>query len=410
MQQYSTKRKSGWLWKLSLASFILAGLTGFLYRLGMMGWVPEGLWLGNIRHAHSHLMFFGWAVPFPMYILFSQVWEKVDHQSAGIRWMRNGIIGGLLFGLLAYPFFLFYGYRPVAIGTAELPLSVICSGLVMINWYLFSWGYFKLRHQLESRYRLWWDGALMLLCICSLGAWSIGIAQAAIPDNDLLQEALTHFFLAVFTEGWVVLALIAILVNKLPLKAKGPLYSSNISLSLICLGAPLSFPFGISESLLSPLLLGVARLGGFLTAVGLFIFIAELLLNSRWRRTIWLWPIIFLGLKALMQLVASIAPASFWLSDHALRILYLHTLLLGALTVTLSGWLQKHFSLSKGYFQGVVLSICLTLISLIFMTKLWPGAWSGGWIFYSLVIGALLPVTALSAQWIRIVILQNSRV
>ena len=104
-----------YLWKISLGCFILAALTGFLYRLGMVGWLPAlwGLGLGNIRHAHSHLMFFGWAVPFPLVILLNYLVSKVDDRATGVIWMRYSLTVALLFGILSYPFFLLYGYRPV---------------------------------------------------------------------------------------------------------------------------------------------------------------------------------------------------------------------------------------------------------------------------------------------------------
>ncbi len=51
------------IWQLSLISFIIAAFTGFLYRYGMFWPLPDSLGFANIRHAHSHLMFFNWVVP-----------------------------------------------------------------------------------------------------------------------------------------------------------------------------------------------------------------------------------------------------------------------------------------------------------------------------------------------------------
>jgi hypothetical protein len=50
------------LWQLPLICFIIAGITGLLYRLGLVGIHVWDLNLEHIRHAHSHLMFFCWAV------------------------------------------------------------------------------------------------------------------------------------------------------------------------------------------------------------------------------------------------------------------------------------------------------------------------------------------------------------
>src|SRR5690625_7783009 len=51
------------IWQLSLFSFLVAAFTGFLYRYGLFYPLPGDLGFANIRHAHSHLMFFNWITP-----------------------------------------------------------------------------------------------------------------------------------------------------------------------------------------------------------------------------------------------------------------------------------------------------------------------------------------------------------
>lgn len=393
------------IWKTSLACFIIAALTGFLYRLGLIGFDLLGLSLQNIRHAHSHLMFFGWAVPFPMYIALRAIIGNDPNKKIGHSWMKYSAGGGLVFGLLAYPFFLFYGYRPVEIGTSSLPLSVIFSGLVMVCWYGFIWGYYRARPALKDvSSQPWFDGALVMLAVCSLGAWGVALAQAINPENHLLMKALTHFFLATFTEGWVVIVLVAILVMKLRLQSRDWPLSPNIALGCIAIGAPLTFPYGISESLLSPELLMIARFGGGLASVGLLMIMFAFYSSGKWKsqNNIWLWPIVLLGLKAVIQLTASIVPSSFWLSDHALRIFYLHVLLLGAFTLTVIGWLHTQTGISDWYFKAIAISILAVLISLLLPTPFWPEGWGGIWIFYVLAATAILPVLAVLGHWIKI--------
>ncbi|MDZ7682770.1 MAG: hypothetical protein U5J63_13915 [Fodinibius sp.] len=394
-----------YLWNISLGCFIVAAITGFLYRLGIVGGLPAswGLALDNIRHAHSHLMFFGWAVPFPLVILFNYLVSQDSNPRAGVTWMRYSIAGALIFGVLSYPFFLLYGYRPVAIGSSSLPLSVIFSGLVMICWYAFFWGYRKLRALLDGdASQAWIDGALVMLFVSSLGAWGVAVVQAVVPNSHLLMKSLTHFFLATFTEGWVVLVLVAIVVMQLQPQASDWKLAPNVWLGCIAIGAPLTFPYGISESLLSPMLLLVARLGGGLAAIGLLGVSYTFWASGKWKHKLWGWIVGLLAFKALMQLVASVAPSSFWLSDHGLRIFYLHVLLLGALTLTLSAWLQNRFQISETYFHIVVISVFAVLVSLVLPTSFWPVNWGGAWIFQALVAAALLPPLAMGAQWIAI--------
>lgn len=392
------------LWQASVACFVLAGLTGFLYRLGMLGWMPGDLSLGNIRHAHSHLMFFGWAVPLPMYIIMQKMIAAGKVDSSADRWMRNGIVATLFFGLCAYPFFLLYGYRPVALGGASLPLSVIFSGFVMLSWYVFLIGYWKNRSVFKEDESLpWFDGALILLAICSLGAWGVAVVQEIAPESHLMMKSMTHFFLATFTEGWIVLALSGILISELNIHEHDWWISPQLALGAIALGAPLTFPYGISESLLTPMLLGTARFGGGLAALGLLAVIAAIFRSGKWRNCVWLWPVALLGTKGVMQLGASVVPSSFWLSDPGLRVLYLHILLLGGLTLLGIGWLQRQSGISENYLNVVAVTVIITLFTLVMVTGIWPQEWSGVWVVYTLTVGALLPILAVTVFWVKMV-------
>ncbi|SHF33302.1 hypothetical protein SAMN05443144_107163 [Fodinibius roseus] len=403
-------KRIGWLWHLALASFVLAALTGFLYRLGMIDWLPEwGLSLGNIRHAHSHLMFFGWAVPLPFLIMRNSMLRGRGVSQRGASRMKSAVGSTLLFGLASYPFFLAYGYRPVAIGATSLPLSVILSGFVMLCWYAFIRGYWQARPALRDKTsRTWFDGALTMLLISSLGAWSVAVVQAVDPANHLLMKGLTHFFLATFTEGWVVLALLSLFILKLPVEPDDWPVSQNFSLGCIAIGAPLTFPYGISETLLSPSLLLTARLGGAVSAIGLLQALYAIGSSGRWKSSIWIWPLALVGLKALMQLTASVLPSSFLFSDHGLRIFYLHVLLLGAFTLAIMAWWHRSVNIPDSFFNGIVWSIVIVLGSLLLPTPLWPTMWTGSWIFYLLAAAALLPALAITVYWIKMIQSQNN--
>jgi hypothetical protein len=278
-------------------------------------------------------------------------------------------------------------------GSAALPLSVIFSGFVMLSWYGFIIGFWKSRHLLKDDKSLpWFDGALILLIVCSLGAWGVAVVQEIAPQSHLLMKSMTHFFLSAFTEGWVVLVLCGILISKLKIKNKNWWISPQFALAAIAIGAPLTFPYGISESLLSPMLLGTARLGGGLAAIGLLSVIAAVFKSGKWQHPILIWPVILLALKGTMQLAASVIPSSFWLSDPALRILYLHILLLGALTLTGIGWLHIQAKIAHYFYFSVVASVVLLLLGLILPSSLWPDEWSGNWIYYVLAFTAFLPI------------------
>jgi len=395
------------LWQLSIACFILAGVTGFTYRLGLVGVDLWGLSLDNIRHAHSHLMFFCWAVPLPMYFIIRKVEkERVNTGSKGMKIMIRMALCTLLLGLASYPFFLFYGYRPVAFAGMELPFSVILSGLVMICWYGFMIGYWRARKNVTSDLAiLFYDSSLVMLFISSLGAWGVALVQFSGMQIQLFSKVLTHFFLATFTEGWVVLVLLGILYDRLGIAMDQLKIPSGLLAGLILFGAPLTFPYGISASWLSPQLLMAARLGGLLAATGLLLNVYVL---SRYTpiRLAWQWKavLIVLGLKAIGQFMASLIPANFWLSEHGLRIFYLHLLLLGSFTMVLFSALSSSKNIQDAL-KLVFGSIVLVLVSLIWLTLLWPRAWFSAWHFYATTVIALLP--SLAALYYFMVLLQQ---
>lgn len=392
-------------WQAALFCFILAAATGVAFRLGMIFPLPESLALQNIRHAHSHLMFFGWATPLPLFIF----WRLIEGYNgngdfAGGTIMKRSVWIILVAGLFSFPFFLFYGYHPVLVGSLDLPLSVICSGIVMLGWYGFMGGYMIYRRSPGAKqwYTDWFDASLVLLFICSLGAWGVAVIQALGIPNPFYGKALTHFFLATFTEGWVVMVTLAIIIKALRLRDTNFILPPNLLIGMILVGAPLTFPYGISESLLTGGMYYTARVGGLLGSLSLFIVLFSVIKSGIGIKSIWTWPLVLLFVKALMQFSASVIPADFWMSDHGLRILYLHVLLLGAFTLTGLGFLHQAKTLNRKYFNGLVISVLAVIFSLILLTRIWPREWGGIWIYYVVATVAVLPFIAAVAEWIHL--------
>lgn len=396
------RRSLEWLWKWPLAAFILAGLTGFSYRLGLIGIDFWGLSLEHIRHAHSHLMFFCWAVPLPMYFIIKKVNREIQDIGPNILMVRMAL-GSLFLGFASYPFFLLYGYRPVSLAGMELPVSVILSGLVMLCWYGFMAGYWKERKYIDTDLAMiFYDGSLVMLFISSLGAWGVAVVQFAGLENPLYGKALTHFFLATFTEGWVVMVLLGLVYDHFRVDLRNVSIAPGLLAGLILLGAPLTFPYGISENLLTTQLLLAARMGGLLAAMGLVLNLyvivrqMDLKLSGYWKLILGL-----LALKAVAQLLVSVLPSEFWMSAHGLRIFYLHLLLLGAFSLTLFSRLLSGDVALDGLL-AVSVSIILVLISLLWLTPLWPGAWFAGWQFYAATGIAILPALAAVYYFIKL--------
>jgi hypothetical protein len=144
MAEEMAGRQSGWrLWLLALGVFVLAGSTGVLLRAGMLYGFPAGLQFTNVRHAHSHLMYFAWATPALMLLITAWLPGQTSRPAGrGFAWAAGAAIA---LGVLSYIPFLLSGYGLLAIGGRELPLSGMISGLEFLPWLAFALLYLRAR-------------------------------------------------------------------------------------------------------------------------------------------------------------------------------------------------------------------------------------------------------------------------
>jgi hypothetical protein len=374
------------IWLLSLMSFIIAGLTGFLYRYGMLYPLPEWLHFANIRHAHSHLMFFNWACPPIMAWMAAQI---VDQSNvSGIRKFKACLYSMLFLGFLSYPFFLLYGYHSVHIGSASLPIAAIISGFVMITWYWFAWLYFREQPQNgKSISGSLFEAALITLIISSLGAWGVFVFQFSGIDSPLMASAMTHFFLAVFTEGWIVLGFLGIMwsmsdVESLSIKT-GWLWIP------ILFGSMLIFPFSLIQSLVSPIMLYTAKMGILLIIASMTIHLFYFIQSRVFSGILWKTVIILIAIKILFQF-AAILPFDIWPGEHGLRVLYLHLLLLGIFSVIIAeAFLPDTGNIAKLLFLIANISVIATLIMI---SGHWPPSFTPMNLYVWVMAASILPV------------------
>ena len=373
------------VWQLSLVSFIIAAFTGFLYRYGMLYQLPEGISFANIRHAHSHLMFFNWITPPVMAWMAVELVGQRDKKA--LRQFGYCLYTMILLGFLSYPFFLLYGYHSVPLGYMNLPIAAIISGLVMIVWYWFIILWYRKRGESKNTQGLiFFDAALIALMISSLGAWGVSVFQITDIDNPLISSAMTHFFLGVFTEGWVVLGVLGMIWQKagtpyLPFKA-GWLWLP------ILFGSILIFPFSLNQSVITPVMHMTANTGLILIAVALFLNLwlmyKERLMSNFVMKTVGF----LIALKILFQIIA-VLPFGIWPGEHGLRVLYLHLLLLGVGSLILIELF--HYGRDKRVKTIFTLSVILVLITLVFISGYWPVSFMVPNVYKWVLVAAFLP-------------------
>jgi hypothetical protein len=375
-----------WAWWGALSCFTIAAATGAWYRFGLLRGFPWGLQLADVRHAHSHLMYFGWVTPALMALIVHQLPKTTGRPvSIKFRW----VIGlTLILALLAYPLFLLYGYRLAELGERQLPLAVMVASLNILAWYAYAGLYLRATWRVPRDLPLHlWDAALAFQIIASLGAWGRAVLTALKVADPMLEMAMVRLFLDLFSNGWFLLALLGIAYSIVP--KKSPPVSRRPS-RLILLGLLPTFLLGMDPNLVPIGARLIAGVGGVLVALGIMGHARAL-----WQRLdrIWRVPLIFLGIKGAADLGVSLPRVALWAQRAGLRVSYLHWFLLGFVTLGLLA--AAHAAWGPTVVRGknwVTTAILLVLMTLIPLTQLWPTAWSGRWALHLAAWAAVAPV------------------
>jgi len=346
----------------SVGLFVVAGLTGALFRMAAAyGWTL-GLDPVNVRHAHSHLMVFGWAVP----AVFALIGSAVV-RSGGCAPSRRLMAAVLALAVTAWGSFLAWGYGSAPLGEARIPVSVIVSTLAMFTWYGFGAWYRRERvHLAAGGSRTFMDLGVLLLLASTLGAWGVAATVPAGDSLPALKTAFAHLFLALFSEGWLVLALLGLAWSRLPGSTGVPRWAIRLLLA----GLSVSFLLGMPGILLDDNTRLVARIGGMAWGAG-----AVGIAWAWWKaapagaRRSWGPAMLLLATKGSAQAASMLVPTIWWADIAPMRVLYLHVLLLGFVTTGIAAMLVGGRRLMG--FQAAVLALILVLVP---MTDLWPRA------------------------------------
>ncbi len=355
----------------SLSCLAIAAVTGALLRGGLaLGW-DLGLPLGNLRHAHSHLMLFGWATPALMLLM--------AHAQAGRRGGRvprsvGHVLGAaLLLAIVTHLLFSRFGYAPVAVSDARVPLAAVASGLVVLTWYAFAAQWWRGRGE-APRGTAWlaWDLALGVLLVASLATWALPALRPLGLDAARWTPILVHAFLDPFSEGWLVLAVLG-----LAHAARGTDAGGGGALVALALLAPLAAPLGVPRALVPDAVRAVASVAAVGWGAALLIQVAAL---ARGAPAGWAAPLALGGAAAVAKIVAGATPWVAWSGLHGLRVLYLHALMFGFVTlgvlVAARGALGARAVVGHGAMRIGVVALLATLVPL---SELWPAGAGGAW-------------------------------
>ncbi len=378
-------------WGAALGLFVVANLTGVLFRwaiaLGLGPVELGGLLLGNIRHAHSHLMYFGWATPALMALLAFTVERRTSRSMRGVGPI---LVLVLILAVMIYPPFLLWGYTPATLGDAQLPLSVMAAGFNVLGWYAFAAVYVRATRGVgrDAVLRIF-DLALTFLVFSTVGAWGLPIVQAVGVDSEPLKAVLTHLFLDTFSEGWFVLGVLGLAYAAAAEAERPPPFWPVLVAGV---GIPFTFVLALPAGFVTPLWQGLGSLGGATVAVGLLGTTAVLWRQREAHRVGLLWRVALalLALKAVGQFAVAVVPGPDWAELHGLRILYLHLMLLGFVTLGFFAAAEAAFrAIGRAGLASMAVAVAVLLTTLIPLTPLWPDALNGTWTLYAAAIATL---------------------
>ena len=308
---------------IALFTLTLAAWTGVLLRFGMITGMPA--WAANygaVRHAHSHLMYFGWVT----LALMALIWRYLPALTGRplprtVFWQ---LAATAVAALLSFPAFWVNGYGLTQIGPARLPLGSMVSTLNGLTWFWFIALYVRATRRLPDRplpVRLW-DGGLALLLLASGGAVGLVGMVVTRADHPFWQQLFLHQFLDLFAVGWFTLATLGVMWARLGAASAGWLPTYVLALLL----AP-TFFLGMSPTVLTPGLLWLAILTNVAAAGLLAVHVGRLW--PRERSLPGRFSLVALALVVAVAVLLLIPGVWERGASGALRIFYLHLLLLG---------------------------------------------------------------------------------
>lgn len=334
-----SSQQTRWFLVTAVAALVLAAWTGVLMRFGMVYGFPS--WaqnFGAMRHAHSHLMYFGWVT----LALMALIWADLPRLTG--RQLPRGVAVQMMFtammALLSFPAFWINGYGLTTVGAARLPLGSMAATFNGLTWFVFMALYVRATRRLAVRppsVQLW-DWALALLALASTGAIGLIWMVATNAREPLFQQIFLHLFLDLFAVGWFTLALLGVLWAQLNVQqSRLPIFSLALLLTP-------TFLLGVSPGLLPTSLFWVAAIANAGAALLLGVHAMQL-----WRRRNELPTLTWLtlgGLASVIGVAFLLLLPEVWqrFASGQMRVFYLHIFLLVWVSTALVGQLQDRLA------------------------------------------------------------------
>lgn len=396
--------KGRWIWGLALACFALAASTGAYFRFALitpLPGVPD-----NIRHAHSHLMFFSWVTP----ALILLIGADLARRGARPRGFAATALLAAIGGLTTYLPFLKSGYHLTPFAGKLLPISMLASGLNGFVWYAFAicyvvatWG---LRR--DARLRLF-DVAVVLMLISTISVGGLAYLGMGGQIQRHVMLALVDWFLTLFADGWFGLAILGLAalhshrerVARHPVGALGWLLATGMVVRSV--GRYLGDAQGLSWA---PALEGAGGAVAALVWLGLVFVLWRVDPRPETHRdgsvvtpptgvTLLLRQLVLalLVVKGVVELAAATPGLTAYITQTAFRIFFLHAFLLGAVSFAVIYGMRTQLGAAAYRGAGAfIIAVGIMVAALAPLTPAWPRALAGPWLLPVAAYTSLLPL------------------
>lgn len=194
--------------KIALAYFVLAAIFGVLLR--SFASVPISVNYKFIVHTHSHIALLGWVYLSITTLLYKLYLDNLDLDKGyrKIFWFTQFTLGGML---LTFPFM---GYAL---------FSIVFSTLFLFASYWFVWFFIKnvpISLKKKNAYKCV-KFALWYMVLSSLGPWALGAIMNTLGAQSVWYRLAIYFYLHFLYNGWMILALVGILLRVFEIRGVG---------------------------------------------------------------------------------------------------------------------------------------------------------------------------------------------
>lgn len=185
--------------RVALIYFLLAALFGVVLRAFYTIEIPINYRF--VVHGHSHIALLGWVYVALTTLIYKTYLDQVAYYSkySYIFWFTQSTIVGML---VTFPFM---GYKV---------LSIVFSTLFLFASYSFTW--FVLKHckkeLKDSNSFKCVKLALGYMVLSSIGPWALGAIMSTLGTESIWYRMAIYFYLHFQYNGWMVLALIGLLL------------------------------------------------------------------------------------------------------------------------------------------------------------------------------------------------------